>query len=220
MTVPTAAPKIMTSSAGCISTRKLYVEWVQQQNAEPGRWQPMGYTYMARVSGGDPMRLAPLMERTVPEIDPAMRSFHPQTFQDQVNQSTLNERMMATLGGFFGVLALIVACLGIFGILAFQVSRRVNEIGLRMALGATRGDVVALVVREAALLLVPGCLAGALAAAGLSRFAASFLFGVTPTDPAAFAIGALALALSTLAAGYLPARRAARIDPMAALRCE
>ena len=180
----------------------------------------MAYTYMARVSGGDPMRLAPLMGRAMPEIDPAMHIAHPQTFEDQVNQSTLNERMMATLGGFFGVLALIVACLGIFGILAFQVSRRINEIGIRMALGAARGDIVALVLREAALILVPGCLAGALAAVALSRFATSFLFGVTPTDPAAFGIAALALALSTLAAGYLPARRAARVDPMAALRCD
>jgi ABC-type antimicrobial peptide transport system permease subunit len=166
------------------------------------------------------MRLAPLMERAMPEIEPAMRTFHPQTFEDQVNQSTLNERMMATLGGFFGLLALIVACLGIFGILVFQVSRRINEIGVRMALGATRPDILALVLREAALLLVPGCLLGALAAVGLSRFASSFLFEVAPTDPAAFAIATLTLALSTLAAGYLPARRAARVDPMAALRCD
>ncbi|HLK68940.1 MAG TPA: ABC transporter permease [Bryobacteraceae bacterium] len=201
-------------------SREMYLEWVQQQSAEPGRWQPMGYTYMARVSAGDPMRLAPLMERAMPEIDPAMRIFRPQTFEDQVNESTLNERIMATLGGFFGVLALIVACLGIFGILAFQVSRRINEIGIRMALGAARRDIVALVLREAALILVPGCLAGSLAAVVLSRFATSFLFGVTPTDPAAFGIAALALALSTLAAGYLPARRAARVDPMAALRCD
>lgn len=200
--------------------RELYIEWVQQQRAEPGRWQPMGYTYMARVSGGDPMHLATLMERAVPEIDPAMRTFHPQTFEDQVNQSTLNERMMATLGGFFGLLALMVACLGIFGILAFQVSRRINEIGVRMALGATSRDILALVLREAALLLLPGCLVGALVAVGLSRLAVSFLFEVTPTDPAAFAIASLALTLSTLAAGYLPARRAARIDPMAALRCD
>ena len=127
---------------------------------------------------------------------------------------------MATLGGFFGLLALIVACLGVFGILAFQVSRRINEIGVRMALGATRRDILALVLREAVLLLVPGCLLGAAAAAGLSRFAASFLFGVTPIDPAAFAIASLALAWSTLAAGYLPARRAALVDPMAALRCD
>ncbi len=201
-------------------SRELYIEWVQQQSAEPGRWQPMGYTYMARVSSGDPMRLAPLMERALREIDAVMRTFHPQTFEDQVNQSTLNERMMATLGGFFGLLALIVACLGIFGILAFQVSRRVNEIGVRMAVGATRRHILTLVLREAALLLVPGCLVGGLAAVGLSRFAASFLFGVTPTDPAALAIAALAITLSTLAAGYLPARRAARVDPIAALRCD
>lgn len=201
-------------------SREMYIEWVQQQSAEPGRWQPMGYTYMARVSGGDPMLLAPLIERAMPEIDPAMRAYHPRTFEGQVNESTLNERMMATLGGFFGLLAMIVACLGIFGILAFQVSRRINEIGVRMALGATGGDILALVLREAALLLVPGCLVGALAAAGLARFAATFLFEVTPADPAAFAIAALALALSTLAAGYLPARRAARVDPMVALRCD
>lgn len=201
-------------------SRELYIDWMQQQSDEPGRWQPMGYTYMARVLAGDPMRLAPLMQRAMPEIEPAMRTSHPQTFENQVEQSTLNERMMATLGGFFGLLALIIACLGIFGILAFQVSRRMNEIGVRMAVGATRRDILALVLREAALLLVPGCLVGALAAVGLSRFAASFLFGVTPTDPAAFAIAALALTLSTLAAGYLPARRAACVDPMTALRCD
>jgi len=202
------------------AAREMYMEWVQQQSAEPGRWQPMGYTYMARVSSGDPMRLAPLMERAMPQIDRAMRGFHPQTFEDQVNQSTLNERMMATLGGFFGLLALMVACLGIFGILAFQVSRRGSEIGVRMAVGATRGDIVALVLREAALLLAAGCLVGGFAAAGLSRFAASFLFGVTPTDPWAFAIAGLALTSSALAAGYVPARRAARVDPMTALRCD
>jgi predicted lysophospholipase L1 biosynthesis ABC-type transport system permease subunit len=99
-------------------------------------------------------------------------------------------------------------------------SRRINEIGVRMAPGASRRDILALVLREVALLLAPGCMAGAVAALALSRFATSFLFGVTPTDPAAFAIAAGALALSTLAAGYLPARSAARVDPMAALRCD
>ena len=149
-----------------------------------------------------------------------MRMFYPQTFEDHVNRSTLNERMMATLGGFFGLLALIVACLGIFGILAFQVSRRQNEIGVRMALGATRGSIGRLVLREVALLLVPGCAVGAVGAACLTRFANSFLFGVTPTDPTAFALAAGALALAALAAGFLPALRAARVDPMSALRCE
>ena len=199
----------------------MYVPWLQQGDlGQANRTQPMGYSYLARVAGGDPMRLAPLVERAIPEIEPAMRMWFPQTLEGYVNRTTLNERMMATLGGFFGLLALIVACLGIFGILAFQVSRRINEIGVRVALGATRGDIVTLVLREVALLLVPGCAAGAVSAAVLARFASSFLFGVTTTDPAAFALAACALATATLAAGFLPAMRAARVEPMAALRCE
>ncbi|MEI9976319.1 MAG: FtsX-like permease family protein [Ignavibacteriota bacterium] len=102
-----------------------------------------------------------------------------------MNRTTLNERMMAMLGGFFGLLALIVACLGIFGILAFQVSRRINEIGVRMALGATRANIVKLILHEVAILLLPGCAVGALAAASLTRFASNMLFGVTATDPLA-----------------------------------
>jgi len=194
--------------------RTLYFPWLELGN------QPMGYSYLARVAGGDPMRLAPLVERAIPQIDSATRMHFPGTFQDHVDRTLLNERMMATLGGFFGLLALIVACLGIFGILAFQVSKRVNEIGLRVALGATRGSIIGLVLREVLLLLVPGCALGAIAAAFLTRFAASFLFGVTPTDPAAFALAVATLAAATLAAGFLPALRAARIDPMAALRCD
>jgi predicted permease len=201
--------------------RTMYIPWVQQGNIDwSNRSQPMGYDYIARVAGGDPMRLALLVERAIPQIDAAMRMRSPQTFEDHINQSILNERMMATLGGFFGLLALLVAGLGIFGVMAFQVSRRVNEIGVRMALGATRASIVRLVLREVPTLLLPGCAVGALAAAGLSRFANSFLFGVTPTDPLAFAIAAGALASATLAASYLPALRAARVDPMAALRCD
>jgi predicted permease len=201
--------------------RTLYIPWEQQgEMGQANRSQPMAYAYLARVASGDPMRLTPLVEHAMPQIDPAMRMRTPRTFQDHVNQSTLNERMMATLGGFFGLLALIVACLGIFGILAFQVSRRINEIGVRMALGATRGNIVNLVLREVAMLLLPGCTLGALAAAGLTRFANSMLFGVTSTDPTAFALAAAALAASTLAAGFLPALRASRVGPITALRCE
>ena len=201
--------------------KTLYVPWEQQgEMAQSNRTQPMAYSYLARVASGDPMRLVPLVERAMPEIEPAMRMRNPQTFRELVNRSTLNERMMATLGGFFGLLALIVACLGIFGILAFQVSRRINEIGVRVALGATRGSIVNLVLREVAMLLLPGCALGAVAAAGLTRFANSMLFGVTPTDLAAFALAGGALAAATLAAGFLPALRASRVDPMSALRCD
>jgi predicted permease len=199
----------------------LYVPWLQQGDmGQSNRTQPMAYSYLARVGSGDPMRLAPIVDHAISEIDSAMRMWYPQTFEGYVNRTTLNERMMATLGGFFGLLALIVACLGIFGVLAFQVSRRINEIGVRVALGATRGNIVTLVMREVAMLLVPGCAVGAVAAAGLTRFANSMLFGVTATDPTAFALAAGALATATLAAGFLPALRASRVEPMAALRCE
>jgi predicted permease len=201
--------------------RTMYIPWVQQGDmALENRSQPMGYTYLARVASGDPMRLSALVAHAIPEIEPAMHMWNPQTLDAYVNRSMLNERMMATLGGFFGLLALIVACLGIFGILAFQVSRRTNEIGVRVALGATRNDIVRLVMREVTMLLAPGCAIGAVCAVWLARFANSFLFGVTSTDPAALALAAGTLAVSTLAAGFLPALRAARIDPMAALRCD
>jgi predicted permease len=197
------------------SPKTMYIAWLQREGE-----QPTSYSYLVRVAGGDPMRLAPALERAMPEIDSAMRLRTPQTFAAMVDESTLNERIMATLGGFFGMLALIVACLGIFGIMAFQVSRRTHELGVRMALGATRGNIVTLVLREVAMMLIPGCAAGCIAAACLTRFAKSMLFEVTPTDPVAFSLAACALAGATLAAGFLPALRASRIHPMAALRHE
>ena len=197
----------------------MYVPWVQQGDlAMSNGAQPMGYTYLARVASGDPMRLAPLMERAILQIDSALRMRTPKTFDALVDQATLNERMMATLGGFFGLLALIVACLGIFGLIAFQVSRRINEIGVRMALGATRANIVAMVLREVMILLISGCGIGAIAGAGLTRFANSILYGVTPTDSTAFLLAAGVLASTTMAAGYVPALRAARVEPMTALR--
>jgi predicted permease len=195
--------------------KTVYISWMQR---EGGR--PTGYQYFARIAGVDPMRVAPAMERAIPEIDSALRLRLPRSYADAIDQSTLNERMMATLGGFFGLLALIMACLGIFGIMAFQVSRRINELGVRMALGATRANIVMLVLREVVMLLIPGCAAGCIVAACLTRFAGSMLFEVTPTDPVAFALAACALATATLAAGFLPALRASRIHPMAALRHE
>ena len=201
--------------------KTVYIAWTQQGNVgEANRSQPTGFTYLARVASGDPLSLAPAMERAIPEVDSALRLRTPRTLAELVDESTLNERMMATFGGFFGVLALIVACLGIFGLLAFQVSRRINELGVRMALGASRGNIVGLVLREVGMMLVPGCVAGCIVALGLTRFAKSMLFGVTPTDPASFALSAAALAAATFAAGFLPALRASRIDPMSALRHE
>jgi len=127
---------------------------------------------------------------------------------------------MATLGGFFGLLALIVACLGIFGVMAFQVSRRINELGVRMALGADRGSIVTLVLREVGVMLVVGWAIGGVAALCLGGLAEKMIFGLTPKQPAVFALPGVLLAVAALAAAWLPARRASRVDPLTALRHE
>lgn len=127
---------------------------------------------------------------------------------------------MATLGGFFGVVALVVAAIGLFGLLAFQVSRRTNELGVRMALGATRRAIIGLVLRDVAGMVVAGVLIGTTVALTLSGLARSMLYGLTPTDPAAFITAGFVLALTALVAGWLPARRASHVDPLIALRHE
>jgi ABC-type antimicrobial peptide transport system permease subunit len=130
------------------------------------------------------------------------------------------ERLFAQAYAFFGGLALLVAAVGLFGVMSYSVARRVNEIGVRMALGAQRADVVRMIMRESMLLVVPGVMIGIAAAVTSGRLVAASLFGLQPTDAITISIAVLILlAVSTLA-GYLPARRAARVDPMVALRAE
>jgi ABC-type antimicrobial peptide transport system permease subunit len=130
------------------------------------------------------------------------------------------ERIFGALTSAFGVLALTLACIGIYGIMAYSVARRTNEIGIRMALGARTRQVLAMVLGESARLAVLGVLAGLLAALALSRFVKSLLYGIDAGDPVTFAAAALLLLAVALFAGLLPARRAARVQPMQALRHE
>jgi ABC-type antimicrobial peptide transport system permease subunit len=130
------------------------------------------------------------------------------------------ERTLGMLGGLFGVLALVIAALGIFGVLAFQVTRRTNELGVRMALGANRWSMVRLVLRDVAWMVGAGVVTGGAAALTLTGFTRAMLFGLTPTDPAVFVVAAAVLAATALVAAWLPARRASRIDPVVALRHE
>ena len=172
------------------------------------------------IRAGIPLSaLIPAVKRSVAEISPNIDvDFHP--FKTAILDGLLQERLMATLSGFFGALAAILAVIGLYGVISYMVARRTNEIGIRMALGANGGGIVRLILREAMLLLAIGLAAGAALALAAARTASSMLFGLKPYDPATLAFAITTLALVAIAASYIPARRAAGVDPMVALREE
>jgi ABC-type antimicrobial peptide transport system permease subunit len=139
---------------------------------------------------------------------------------EDLGANVLQERLVATLSAFFGGLALLLAALGLYGVMAYTVTRRRNEIGIRMALGAEPQTVVRLILNHVAIITVAGLVAGAAAAVGTGRFINALLYNLETGDRTMIAITAVTLALAAAIAGYVPARRAARIDPMAALREE
>jgi putative ABC transport system permease protein len=141
-------------------------------------------------------------------------------FTVQIEESLVRERLLATLSGFFGGLALLLATIGLYGVMSYNVARRRNEIGIRMALGAERSRVLRMVLREVGVLVFIGLGLGFGVALGTTRFVGSFLYGLAPNDPWVLASAGGTLALVALIAGYLPARRASRLDPMTALREE
>ncbi len=132
----------------------------------------------------------------------------------------LRNRLMATLSGFFGLLALLLASIGLYGILSYGVASRTKEIGIRMALGARSREVLSLILREALLLVLVGVALGLPVVFGATRFASTLLFGLTPTDPVSLSVAALLLFAVAFVAGYIPARRATKVDPLVALRYE
>jgi predicted permease len=139
---------------------------------------------------------------------------------EQLERTLIQERLLAALGSAFGVLALVLAAVGLYGLLAYTVSRATSEIGIRMALGAQRGEVVWMIMRGALRLAAMGVAVGVPAGWAASRLVASTLFGLRPGDPATLAGAAVLLAATAMAAAWLPARKAAKVDPMVALRWE
>src|SRR5262249_39506107 len=142
------------------------------------------------------------------------------TVRDRIDQSLVQERLIATLCLFFCLLALLLAAIGLYGVISYDVVRRTREVGIRMALGAGRGNVLALVLRHGMTLAGIGVGLGILAALGLTHVLTNLLYGVNPGDPLTIAGVSLLLLLIALLACWLPARRAARVNPMAALRQE
>ncbi|HEV2833726.1 MAG TPA: ABC transporter permease [Pyrinomonadaceae bacterium] len=159
------------------------------------------------------------VSRALNEVNPSMDTVF-EWFETMVQGSMLRERLMATLSGFFGVLALVLAIIGLYGILSYAVASRTNEIGIRIALGARTQEVVKLVVREALLLVVIGVIAGIPAVYVVAQFASTLLFDLSPTDPLSLTLAGLVMLAIAVIAAYLPARRATRIDPLVALRYE
>jgi putative ABC transport system permease protein len=143
-----------------------------------------------------------------------------QTMNTLVRDSLTRERLMATLSGFFGLLAGLLATIGLYGVMSYMVERRRNEIGIRIALGADRRSVVAMIMREAAALLVAGLIVGVAAAIGAAQWARTLLFGLTPSDPATLVAASVGLSVVALLAGWIPAWRASRLEPTLALREE
>jgi len=142
------------------------------------------------------------------------------TLEEQINGTLIQERLVAKLLGFFGLLALALACVGLYGVMSYAVVRRTSEIGIRMALGAQRTDVMSMVLRETLVLVITGVALGVPAALVSAKILRSLLFGLTPTDPVTIGVMSLLMLGIAALAGYLPARRAARVDPMVALRHE
>jgi putative ABC transport system permease protein len=176
-------------------------------------------TFYVRTAG-DPAQLAARVPGLVRGVDPALPVTNLRTMQAQIRESLAVDRMAAALSAAFGLLATVLAALGLYGVMAYAVSLRTREIGIRMALGALRGDVVRMVLRDVGVLVAAGIALGLPAGYGLGRLIESQLFRMTARDPLAFGIATAALVLAALAAGYLPARRATRVDPLTALRAE
>jgi macrolide transport system ATP-binding/permease protein len=174
-------------------------------------------TYAMRTEG-DPLRFAGLVRQVVRDADARVPITNLKTQAADIDQTINQEIVFARLCSAFAVLALTIACVGLYATTAYAVARRTREIGLRMALGAGRWAVTWAVLRDICVLAAVGLAIALPVAAGASRLIESFLFGMRPNDPQTLALASLSLLAAALAAGYGPARRASRVDPMAALR--
>jgi putative ABC transport system permease protein len=169
---------------------------------------------------GDPLAILPAVRQAVHALDPTLPLSEVGTIEDRWAEIVSVPRFLALLLSLFAALAVTLAAIGIYGVMAYAVTRRTHEIGVRMALGAKPGDVVRLLVKQGLVQIVVGVIVGLVAAIALTRSMAGLLFGIAPNDPATFVAVAALLGAIGLLAAWIPARRATRIDPVSALRAD
>ncbi len=171
-------------------------------------------------TAADPQAILPAIRNVVAQVNADLPLFDVKTESEQIDRLLFQERLVARLSSFFGLLALVLACIGLYGLLSYEVSRRTREIGIRLALGAQAGDILRLVVKQGIVLALVGAAAGIGVALGVTRYLTSMLYAVHANDPLTIIAVAALLTLVALAACYIPARRAMRVDPIVALRYE
>ena len=193
-----------------------------QSDIKPTMFEPLvgNSAHFELRTTGDPTALVKQVRGIVAEADNNLPLFEVRTQTAQIEQTLFKERLMSRLSSFFAILALVLACIGLYGLLSYEVARRTRELGIRMALGAQRRDLMRLVVRHGLTLALVGAIIGIGTSIAVTRLMASMLYGVRPNDPATFAVVSVLLLLVAFAACSIPARRAMRIDPMVALREE
>jgi predicted permease len=197
-----------------ITLPEIYVPFATPPPPAPGTM-----AFQLRMAG-DPAAFASSVPAAIRRVDPNARVIAMRTMDELVDRTILDARAIAQIASFFSGLALALACIGLYGVLAYNVAQRTHEIGVRMALGANSGDILGLIVRQGLALSLAGCVLGMLAAFGLVRLVSSRLYGVNGADPLTYIGTAVLLMLVALFASWLPARRATKVDPLVALRAE
>ncbi|HXG67845.1 MAG TPA: ABC transporter permease [Blastocatellia bacterium] len=218
----TNGPEVFREVVGVVGDVKQYglARETNAQFYEPFAQQPRpGFTIVLRA-GSDPTALSGAVRARVQELDKDQPVTSIQTVEEILRESVAQERFSMLLLGIFAALALVLAAVGLYGVISYSVTQRTHEIGIRMALGASRGDVLKLVIGQGMVMALAGVGIGLAGAFALTRLMSGMLFGVSATDPITFAVISMLLTGVALAASYLPARRALKVDPMVALRYE
>jgi putative ABC transport system permease protein len=191
---------------------EMYLPFAQKPEAE--------ISLIVRSTSSNPLALLPSIRSEVEAIDKDQPIFGVETMEHLLSESVASERLSVTLLGLFAALAFLLACVGIYGVISYMVTQRTHEIGVRIALGASAGDILRMVVGQGMRLVGVGLILGLVASFGLTRVMGSLLFNVSATDPATFILVSILLAAVAFFASFIPARRATRVDPMVALRYE